>query len=196
VGFGADGYRGIESKGPEPGTPIAFGSPMYISNAYTVLAGATGLVAVAMHGALWLGVRGPEAARERAASLAHRFWWAVVGATCALAAFTLASRPQLVERFAAAPWGCAFPVIGLSGLLGVFLCKAPETTALAFLSSWGFLIGVGATAAFGVYSQLLPAGGRTEGGLTLAWWMPIVFVAASYAVFTYSRFAGKLQTER
>jgi hypothetical protein len=78
----------------------------------------------------------------------------------------------------------------------VFLCKAPETTALAFLSSWGFLIGVGATAAFGVYSQLLPAGGRTEGGLTLAWWMPIVFVAASYAVFTYSRFAGKLQTER
>ena len=57
--------------------------------------------------------------------------------------------PAATRRvFRGGAWGCAFPVIGLSGLLGVFLCKAPETTALAFFSSWGFLIGVGATAAF------------------------------------------------
>lgn len=122
-----------------------------------ILAGVTILLALAMHGTLWAGLRGPETVRERAARLAHRIWWGVAIATCALAAGSLATHSDLIERFAAAPLGSIFPVIGLSGLLGVFLCKAPETEALAFLSSWGFLAGAIGSAALGASSQLLAA---------------------------------------
>src|SRR5580700_8464515 len=46
---------------------------------YTILTGAAGLLALTMHGALWVGMKSPAPIRERAASLARRLWWAVTG---------------------------------------------------------------------------------------------------------------------
>src|SRR5580704_6111939 len=51
---------------------------------YTVLTGVAALLALTMHGALWVGLKSPTPIRERAASIARRVWWGVVVATVAI----------------------------------------------------------------------------------------------------------------
>jgi cytochrome d ubiquinol oxidase subunit II len=88
----------------------------------------------------------------------------------------------------------------------VFLCKTPQTELLAFLSSCVYLVGILASAAFGVYPVLLPASSDPALSLTidnaaagsyglhigLVWWIPGMFLTIAYAIFTYSVFSGKL----
>jgi cytochrome d ubiquinol oxidase subunit II len=147
--------------------------------------------------------------RERAALFARRVWWGVAAATVAITAASFAIQPHLSQRFGQAPWGFVFPVIAVAGLLGVFLCKTPQTELLAFLSSCGYLVGMMTSAAFGFYPLLLPASTNPALSLTidntaagsyglhtgLAWWIPGMLLATAYAIFTYRRLWGKLSLE-
>jgi len=174
---------------------------------YTILTGVTALLALTMHGALWVRMKSHAPISERAALLAGRVWWGVAAATAGITEASFAVQPHLSERFAEVPWGYVFPALALVGLLGVFLCNAAQTEALAFFSSCGYLIGMLTSAAFGVYPLLLPAGtdpalsltinnaaaGSYGLGIGLAWWLPGMLLASGYAIFTYRRFAGKLR---
>jgi len=176
---------------------------------YTILTGIAALLALTMHGALWVALKSPAPLRERAAFLARRVWWGVVAATAAITAASFAIQPHLSMQFAQAPWGFVFPVIAAAGLLGVFLCKSPQTELPAFLSSCGYLVGMLTSAAFGVYPFLLPASTDPALSLTihnaaagsyglhigLAWWIPGMLLAGGYAIFTYRRFSGKLRLD-
>jgi cytochrome d ubiquinol oxidase subunit II len=176
---------------------------------YTILTGVAALLALTMHGALWVGMKTPSPVRERAASLVRRVWWGVAAVTIAITAASFAIQPHLSERFAAAPWGFVFPLIAVAGLLGVYLCKAPQTELFAFLSSCGYLVGMLTSAAFGVYPLLLPAStdpalsltihnaaaGSYGLGIGLAWFIPGMLLAAAYAIFTYRHFSGRLRLE-
>lgn len=168
------------------GPPNASLRPMYIPDRYTVLTAVTALLALALHVTLWAGQRGRESVRERAALMAHRIWWGLTTCVIALTAVSFAVQPHLIERFAAIPGAYILPVIGLAGLLGVFLCKTPETEGLAFLSSWGFLAGTAGSVAFGICSRSIPVAAGATRGAALAWWMPVALVALTYAVFTYT----------
>lgn len=176
---------------------------------YTILTGVAALLALTMHGALWVAMKCPAPIRERAALIARRVWWGVVSVTIAITAASFAIQPHLRERFDAAPWGYVFPVIAAAGLFGVYLCQAPQTELLAFLSSCGYLVGMLTSAAFGVYPLLLPASTDPSLSLTianaaagsyglhigLAWFIPGMLLAATYAIFLYRRFSGKLSLE-
>jgi cytochrome d ubiquinol oxidase subunit II len=178
-----------------------------ILDRYTILTGVTALLALTMHGALWVRLKTRGLVRERATGVARLAWWGVVLATVGITGASFAIQPHLYERFSAEPSGLIFPVIALAGLLGVFLCRALRTEMLAFLSSCAYLIGMLTSAAFGVYPLLLPAStgpalsltihnaAATNYGLRigLAWWIPGMLLATTYAVFTYRRFSGKLE---
>ena len=173
---------------------------------YTILTGVAALFALTMHGALWVAMRSPTPIRERAGSVAQRAWWGVLAATVAVTVASFAIQPHLSGRFAANPPGYVFPVIAAAGLLGVFLCRSPETEMLAFVSSCGYLVGMLTSVAFGVYPVLLSASSDPARSLTihnaaagnyglhigLWWWAPGMLLAATYAVFTYRRFSGRL----
>lgn len=169
---------------------------------YTVLTGVAALLALTMHGALWVAMKSPTPVRERSALLARRVWWGVVAATAAITAASFAIQPHLSQRFAQAPWGAIFPILAVAGLLGVSFFKAPQYALLAFLSSCAYLVGMLTSAAFGVYPLLLPASSNPALSLTienaaagsyglqigLAWFIPGMLLAAAYATFTYRRF--------
>ncbi len=188
-------------------TDFRAGSSAGILDWYTILTGVAALLALSMHGALWVALKCRDPIRERATLFARRAWWAVVAVTVAITAASFAVQPHLSERFGSAPWGFVFPVIAAAGLLGVFLCKSPQTELLAFLSSCGYLVGMMTSAAFGVYPLLLPANTNPALSLTIdnaaagsyslhigfAWWLPGMLLAAIYAIFTYRRFSGKLR---
>lgn len=176
---------------------------------YTILTGIAALLALTMHGALWVGMKSPSPVRERAALLARRVWWGVALATAAVTAASFAIQPHLRQQFTRAPWGAVFPILAIAGLLGVRFCLEPQTEGLAFLSSSGYLVGMLTSVVFGVYPLVLPASTDPLLSLTirnaaagsgslhigLEWWIPGMLLAGLYGIFTYRRFAGKLRLE-
>jgi cytochrome bd ubiquinol oxidase subunit II len=187
-------------------TDFRAGSAAGILDWYTILTGVAALLALTMHGALWVALKCLGPVRDRAVLLARRVWWGAAAATVAITAASFAIQPHLSQRFVQAPAGVVFPVIAAAGLLGVFLCKTPRTELLAFLSSCAYLVGMMTSAAFGVYPLLLPASTDPTLSLTidnaaagsyglhigLAWWIPGMFLTTAYAIFTYRVFSGKL----
>jgi cytochrome d ubiquinol oxidase subunit II len=152
---------------------------------YTCLVGAVALLALTMHGALWVAMKSSSPVRERAARLAHAIWWAAAAATIAAAAATIALQPGLVDQFVSATWGYAFPVIALAGLLGISVCKAPHAEAMAYISSCCFLAGILALVAFSAGSQP----GLTFGVLSfpkgIVAWAPGLGVACAWTAFMF-----------
>ena len=190
-------------------TDFRVSSPGGILDWYTILTGVTALLALMLHGALWVRLKSPGPVRERADSLSRRTWWCAAVMTVALTAASFAIQPHLSERFASAPWGFVFPTMAIVGLLGIRWSRSAANELRAFLFSCAYLLGMLTSAAFGVYPYLLPASTDAQFGLTirnaaadryglgigLAWWIPGMILAAGYAVYTYRHFAGKVASE-
>jgi cytochrome d ubiquinol oxidase subunit II len=176
---------------------------------YTIMTGIAALLALTLHGALWVRLKSADPVRERAVSLARRIWWGVAIMTVALTAASFAIQPHLSERFTSAPWGFVFPAVAIVGLLGIRWSQSNATELRAFLFSCAYLLGMLTAAAFGVYPYLLPASTDAQFGLTihnaaadeyglgigLAWWIPGMILATGYAVYAYRHFAGKVASE-
>lgn len=176
---------------------------------YTVTVGLAALASLAMHGALWVAKKTHDPVSGRARDLAARAWWGAVALTALTTVFTLRLQPQVVENLAARPWGYAFPALAVAGLAGVRLFAARGSDGRAFLASAGYLAGMLASAAFGVYPYVLPATTGRELGLTVSnaaaaeyglrvgvvWWSIGMVLVAGYFTFVYRHFAGKVSTE-
>src|SRR5258705_8137012 len=99
--------------------------------------------------------------------------------------------------------------MAIAGLVGIRWAQSAATERRAFVFSCAYLLGMLASAAFGVYPYLLPSSTDTQFGLTihnaaadeyglsigLAWWIPGMILAAGYALYTYRHFAGKVPSE-
>jgi cytochrome bd ubiquinol oxidase subunit II len=190
-------------------TDFRVGSHGGILDWYTILTGVTALLALMLHGALWVRLKSAGPVRERGDSLSRRTWWCVAVMTAALTAASFAIQPHLSERFASAPWGFVFPTMPIVGLLGIRWSRSTANELRAFLFSCSYLLGMLTSAAFGVYPYLLPASTDARFSLTirnaaadryglgigLAWWIPGMILAAGYAVYTYRHFAGKVEEQ-
>lgn len=176
---------------------------------YTIVTGVTALLAVTLHGALWVRLKSYDPVRERADSLSRLAWWGAAIMTVVLTAASFAIQPHLRERFASAPWGFVFPAISIVGLLGIRWSHSTATELRAFFLSCAYLLGMLTSAAFGMYPYLLPASTGSPFSLTihnaaadeyglgigLVWWIPGMILAAGYAVYAYRHFAGKVRSE-
>ena len=173
---------------------------------FTIPVGLAGVVALALHGALWIATKTEGQLQQRARRLA-RGALGLAGILAAVATLlSFAVQDRILINLAARPWGYLFPTIAVSGLGGVwwFLTKAED--AKAFLASSAFLIGMLASAAFGIYPHLLPSLSDATLGLGvdnaaaspyglrvgLVWWTIGMAMVAAYFVFTYRHFAGKV----
>ncbi len=84
-----------------------------------------------------------------------------------------------------------------------------DGVGLAFLGSAAYIIGMLASAAFGLFPYVLPATTGASNGLTLwntaaasyglgvglVWFIPGMLLVACYSVFIYRHFAGKVGLE-
>jgi len=176
---------------------------------YTLLAGGTAAVALAVHGALWLAVRTEGEPHDRARRLALRLW-APLGVVVALLTWaTIEVQPQVSAQLVGRPWGFAFPALAVAGFLGIRRFARRGRPARAFLASCLLLAGLVASAAFGIYPYLLPSNGGAGPGLSvhdtaapryglgvgLAWWSVGMALVAVYFAVLYRRFGGKVRLE-
>ena len=172
---------------------------------YTVLVGLLALLALTLHGALWVSLKTDLELAKRSRMLAAATWWGVVALTVVVTAATFVIRPELWSNFRQHPWGIVFPALAVAGLI----LARRSNPSTAFLASCAYICGMLTSAAFSVYPTLLSASGGAGASLTisnsgtsaysygvgLAWWIPGMLLAVGYFVFTYRRFAGKVTPE-
>jgi cytochrome d ubiquinol oxidase subunit II len=200
----ADGYFFLAlwtnfSPGRDPG----------ILDWYTVSIGIAALLALTLHGALWLVLKNDGEIRDRARKIARRAWWAVTLFTLLITALSFRVQPHLTENFAKYPWGYLFPVLAIAGLLGIRLWDSQQAELMTFLASSIYICGMLTSAAFGVYPNVLPSNtdpslsltiynaAAPEYGLSvgLRWWILGMILAAGYFFFVYRHFAGKVRLD-
>jgi cytochrome d ubiquinol oxidase subunit II len=190
-------------------TNLRVGPQAGIFDWYTVIVGVAALLSLALHGALWLALKTDGPVEARAKDVARHLWGGVLAATIVVAVLTPWVQPHVGERFTSQAWGWAFPLLALGGLVWARLRLGQGRALEAFLGSCTYLIGMLASAAYGLYPYVLPATAGESRALTvmnaaaaahglriaLAWWIPGMLLATGYFVYLYRNFAGKVRSE-
>ena len=183
-------------------TDFFIGRDAGILDWYTVLVGVAAFLALAEHGALWLAYKTQGELEKRARRAAARLWWGVLALAVVITVASFRVQPHLGESFRARPWGYIFPLIAVVGLMSMKMFGGLG----GFLASCVFLVGMLTSVVFGVYPLVLPSIGDPALSLTvenaaaapyglgvgLIWFIPGIALAASYFIYTYRSFAGKV----
>jgi len=177
-------------------------------NWYTILVGMLALLALVMHGGLWVRMKTSGPVSERAGKLAARTWFGVLALTAVVTAVTFRVQPQVLVNLKTRPWGFVFPALAIAGLAGVAFELIRKDELKAFLASCAYLAGMLTSTAFGVYPMVLPArdpaysmtiasakAGDYGLKLGLVWWVIGMALATGYFRFVYRSFAGKVPVD-
>jgi cytochrome d ubiquinol oxidase subunit II len=190
-------------------TNFRLGDETGILDWYTILVGVLALLALGMHGGLWVRLKTSGIVGERACRLASKAWWGVGSLTALVTAVTFRIQPQVKENFTIWPWGFIFPVLAVAGLVAVRLFIARRDERRTFFASCAYLTGMLTSVVFGVYPMVLPArnaiysltaetakAGAYGLKIGLVWWMIGMILAAGYLTFVYRSFAGKVVVDK
>ena len=190
-------------------TNFQLGEETGILDWYTILVGVLALLALVLHGSLWIQLKTSGPVSKRAATLARQIWWSVAAVTAIVTALTFAVQPQVKENFTTWPWGFVFPLLAVAGVAGVQFELIKRDEHKAFLASCAYLTGMLTSVVFGVYPMVLPARNpiysltvksakAADYGLKvgLIWWVLGMILATGYSVFVYRSFAGKVVVEK
>ena len=177
------------------------GSQPGILDWYTVIGGVVALVALAVHGALYLAVKTEADLQQRSRTVARRLWMLLLVLTIVSLPASMIARADTLANYRAYPIAFLVPVVVLLALLGV--------GAEAFACSCVYLTVMLVGAAIGLYPRLLPSTTGTRYDITidqalsgphtlrvgLAWWAFGMCLAFTYFVIVYRMFRGKVSLE-
>jgi len=186
-------------------TNFQLGEHTGILDWFTILVGVQALLALMMHGGLWVQLKTRGEVSVRAGNVASIVWWAVLAMTAAITALTFGVQPQVIANFHTWPAAYVLPVIAIAGLAGVQFELRRKNERNAFLASCAYLLGMLTSVVFGVYPMVLPARNpafsltirnakAADYGLKigLIWWVIGMLLATVYFVYVYRSFAGKI----
>jgi cytochrome d ubiquinol oxidase subunit II len=176
---------------------------------YTVIGGLVALVALTLHGALWLIIKVSGDLAARARRVVTPLWILLIILTSVSLIATMNVRPASLDNYATHPFTYIVPVGVVTSLIAIWLWNRKNQPIKAFLASCVYLFLMLAGACWGVYPTLLPATTGPERDITLTraisgphtlsvglvWWSLGMALAISYVVFVYSRFKGKVDAE-
>src|SRR5262249_12289026 len=104
------------------------------------------------------------------------------------------------------PWGLLFPALTLGGLVAALVLRQRNQPARAYIFSCLALLAALATAAVGIFPNILPARDPIHGlsihdaavssdGLATAlwWWVPGILLVAGYFAFLHVRLWKRLK---
>jgi len=190
-------------------TNFRLGDETGILDWYTILVGVLALLALVMHGGLWVQMKTSGDVSSRAGRLAARSWWGVLVLTAIVTAVTFRVQPQVLHNFSLWSWGLIFPLLAVAGLAGVLFEWRRRDERKAFFASCAYLTGMLTSVVFGVYPMVLPARNRlysltvsnAKAGnyglkIGLFWWVLGMILAAGYFAFVYRSFAGKVAVDK
>ena len=173
---------------------------------YTVIGGLVAMVALTMHGALWLTIKVSGDLAQRARRVVTPLWLLLAVLTVVSLAATIAVRPASLDNYLSYPFTFVVPAGVIASLAGVWFLNRKTQPVKAFLASCLYLFFMLAGACWGLYPTLLPATTGAERDITLkgalsgphalavglAWWSIGMLMAIGYVIFVYSKFRGKV----
>jgi cytochrome d ubiquinol oxidase subunit II len=197
----ADGYFFLPlwtnwQPGPAPG----------ILDWYTVIGGLLALIALTLHGALWLTIKTSGDLSQRAHRIVTPPWLLLAALTVVSLIATIAVRPASLNNYYRYPITFIVPVGVIASMTGIWLLNRNAQPVKAFLCSCLYLFFMLAGACWGLYPSLLPASTGADRDITLvkaisgphtlavglAWLLFGMALAVGYVVFVYTRFRGKI----
>jgi cytochrome bd ubiquinol oxidase subunit II len=201
VPLGEDGYFFLPlwtnwRVGPEPG----------ILDWYTVIGGVVALVALSLHGALYLAVKTEGSLQERSRGAASLLWIALLLLTILSLPASIIARHDTLDNFRAYPVLLAVPVVVFLFLAGILYFSRKSDDRKAFACSCAYLTVMLVGAATALYPRLLPSSGEASRDITiqkalsgpytlrvgLIWWAFGMSLAVVYFVIVYRMFKGKV----
>jgi len=197
----ADGYFFLPlwtnwQPGPHPG----------ILDWYTVIGGVVALVALTLHGALWLTIKTSGDLSGRARRIAGSLCIQLAALTVISLGATIHVRPASLDNYFNHPFTFVVPAGVIASLAAIWIFNRRYQPTRAFLSSCLFIFFMLAGACWGLYPTLLPATTGADRDITLAkaisgphtlavglaWWLFGMTLAVGYVVFVYTKFKGKV----
>jgi len=183
--------------GPHPG----------ILDWYTVIGGLVALVALAMHGGLWVALKTTGGLSERASRAAGIAWGLVCAMTLISLIATIAVQPLSLQNYRTWPVLDVIPAAVVVSLAGIEILRRQKKVLASFLASCAYLTFMLVGAAAGLYPILLPSSTSAETDLTVAnslagpyslhvgliWWGIGMALAVGYFVTSYWLFRGKAE---
>jgi cytochrome d ubiquinol oxidase subunit II len=171
-----------------------------------VIGGLVALVALTVHGALWLTIKTSGELEQRARHIVTPLWLVLVALTMVSLLATIAVRPASLNNYFNYPATFIVPVGVVASLAALWFFNRKLQPVKAFLSSCLYLFFMLAGACWGLYPTLLPATTGTANDITLSraisgphtlavglvWWSFGMILAIGYIVFVYSKFREKL----
>lgn len=185
--------------GPEPG----------ILDWYSVLGGVVALVALAIHGALYLAIKTEGALQRRARGFVRIAWAVLAVLTVISLPASMAVRTDTLTNYRDYPILLVIPLLVVVSLIGVFYFSQHGSDGNAFASSCAYLSVMLVGAAVGLYPRLLPSSNDPARDITiekalsgphtlrvgLIWWAFGMLLALTYFVIVYRMFRGKVSLE-
>jgi cytochrome bd ubiquinol oxidase subunit II len=185
--------------GPHPG----------ILDWYTVIGGVVALVALALHGALYLAVKTEDDLQQRARSAARFLCIALLVLTAGSLVASLFARPDALVNYRAYPILFLVPVLVLLALISIAYFTQRRDDRKSFLCSCLYLAFMLVGAALALYPRLLPSSADRGLDITIAkalsgphtlhvgliWWAFGMCLALTYFVIVYRMFRGKVTLE-
>jgi cytochrome d ubiquinol oxidase subunit II len=176
---------------------------------YTVVGGLLALVALTLHGALWLTIKASGDLEARARRVVTPLWLVLALLTLVSLAATIAVRPTSLNNYFDYPASFIIPIGVVGTMIAIWMFNRKAEPLKAFLSSWCYLFLMLAGACWGLYPTLLPATTGADLDITLAralsgtrtlevglaWWGFGMALACGYVVFVYSKFRGKVDMQ-
>jgi cytochrome d ubiquinol oxidase subunit II len=185
------------------------GSQPGILDWYTVIGGVVALVALAVHGALYLAVKTEADLQQRSRGLACRLWVLLLVLTIVSLPASMIARTDTLANYRAYPIAFLVPVVVLLALLGMIqFCRRGDDRK-AFACSCVYLTVMLVGAALGLYPRLLPSTTGPQFDITiekalsgphtlhvgLVWWAFGMCLALIYFIIVYRMFRGKVSLE-
>ncbi len=176
---------------------------------FTVLMGLVALFTLTTHGANYIAMKTEHELQTRARTLARKTWWASLITSVLAFIATTFIHPQIWNNFSHHLWGYIFPLLGLIGLVGMYMFSTKEDDIKAFLCSSLFIGAMLASTAFGMFPKVLPSSSVPEYSLTiyntatqenglgigLTWWIIGILLTSGYFVYVYRSFRGKVRMD-
>jgi cytochrome bd ubiquinol oxidase subunit II len=176
---------------------------------YTVIGGLVALVALTLHGSLWLTIKVSGDLARRACRIVTPLWFLVAILTVVSLIATIEVRPASLNNYYQYPFTFVVPLGVLAALASIWFFNRNAQPTKAFLASCMYLFFMLAGACWGLYPTLLPATTGSDRDITLsralsgphtlsvglAWWTFGMTLAIGYFVFVYSRFKGKVDID-
>ncbi len=190
-------------------TNFLVGADNGILDWYTVTTGVVALVTLIVHGSLYLSTKTEGELNTRSRQVARVLWPVQVLLTGASLVATIYVRPGVMNNYFKWPIGLLVPVVVVASLVYLFVAERGHNDKGAFLASCGYIVGMLVGAAFGSYPNVLPASTDPNLSLTIyntaagahglsvgfVWWTLGMILAATYFVFIYRMFRGKVRVE-